>query len=418
MPRGLNSTEHWSVPLFALSKLGAIAKHLRIVPVQRNEENWKDHLLVLLVLLLASLALFLAIPHGNQLGRDEWPVAYTVSHGESSYGEGRSIYPWLLWYPITGLSFAGNYYLYLLLRSGCSFLVYLIVQLYAHDRLFAAASGVISSIYIIRDEFFLEPYPLLNALTIILFALAGLYLYLCYMRDRRPGALAVAIIFVIASLVVYEITIPLLIGVAVFLFALEHNFSPYRLIGFGIWLAVLIAFLVAFIAPSLGIGSTTYSSGMTVQLSLENIVRVARVHLAFGFAKPFVVLIRLSEVANMSAVVLTTVVIVLFGIYVLRSRLNGVYAEKYRGYPLLLHYGAWIVIGLIVTFLSFAPFLITIYAVSPWRTHILAVYGEAVTLVAGIWFTSLLIGDPKARWLIRYLGLAMIVMWGSRSEEH
>ena len=379
----------------------------------RLSEQWQrlaPHLWVALALTAIGLASFVAVDQGNLFGIDEWGYIYAVSRGSAEYATNRplTLLPWLLAYHAVGPHPLAVQGVYLLLRISNAFLIYLLVRRFSpRNTLFAVACGGLYLTFLIDDWFFLQSQAALNIMGIVFFTLLALYLYFLYASRRSYPALLLSLPFAFAAVWGYEAAVPLLIGVPVLVFLIERDFSPARLAGLGVWLAVIVASSVRYVSPLLD-RTGTYGSSLLVDL---NPLRMARDGLRqFVFVYKDLLLAEPARLFPYRLPAIISAGVLLIALAILHAGTGGREEPpaEWRRYAL------WLAAGVVVTWLGFAAFLPTGLIRAIERIHPFSAAGEAITLSAAIWLAgSPLRTRPRHMWALRYAAVGFVAAFGA-----
>ncbi|GAB4481854.1 MAG: hypothetical protein Kow00124_30030 [Anaerolineae bacterium] len=436
---------------------------------QARHGGWSANLWALALLAAVALAFYLGADWGNAWGGDEWPVTYGVSINEITYFFDRPLNLLVFWltYPLVDAHPLPGYVMIVLLRTASAFLIYLSVGLLApRRRLFAFACGAFYLAYMVPDLVLLEGFfrvsDMLGHVTI---TLAALYLYLRYLHGGHPALLIGGLGLAVVSIWGRESAIPLLFGAAPLAFAARWigtnadrpleggegrraasgrggaaslargaddgpqarhggwSARPSRRewIGLAVWSIVVLAASARYALPLLrptGTGYSSYTGQLITTLDPREIIRLTLFQLNEAFSGvPMLTTAQVTggEAAPGPAIQVLAALGVLIGALISMAR---VFGPEEGGEPetttrsRLLFAGAWLIGGLALTWLGFAPYLPTWIARAIHRVHVLSAPGEGIALAAAAWLIAAPLRDAGRRRLAQIAALAFIAAAG------
>jgi hypothetical protein len=392
-----------------------------VEPPREQAGGMARYALVALALAAVGLAAFALTDYGNNLGIDDWIHYYHVlNNGSISFAD-RPLSLILLGavQPLAGASYAAYHVVALAVRIISAAALALVVwRLNPDAPEFAFACGALFLVFFV-DDFFLLLTPMyiadsLGSLLAVSLALAVFTVGIT--ADEMPPAGRIATLAGGAALgyaaaLVRENGIPLLLGVPALTVLIRRRVSRIEGAGLAVWYAAVLGASARFVLPLFGIGRSTYGTGLYQDFNLTRMAWATFDQFSFAFRQ--VAITHLVRVYPYRFAALTTGGVAVAALGAVRSVMRGGGPAAVHRHRAVLRYGLWSLGGLAVTFLGFAAFLPTRVARDPIRTHVLAMPGEAVFLAGAIWAISYLVRGVRWRWIVRYAGVFMIVLYGT-----
>ncbi|MBN1120613.1 MAG: hypothetical protein JXJ17_06010 [Anaerolineae bacterium] len=372
-----------------------------------------QHLLAALALIAVGLVVFTLVDYGNNLGIDDWMHYYRAATTGTLRFANRPLSFVLMqvFQPIFKAHPFPWYVLALTIRISSAFLLYLLVWLIEPERPgFAFTCGALSLVFAIEDHF-----PLLTlmygpgsnlSLIATLLALVVHTAATKVEKGRRHIILLIAsLLLEVIAAFVREASLPLLLGIPVIVFLSQRDFNRRRWITLALWVIVVLGASLVYVLPMLGIGGSTYGSGLVADFSPRRMIGATVAQVCFPYKK--LLLLDFSQVRETLFPAALALLTMILG---LRLVEDGTESQLSR--TDFLRFGAWAGGGLIAAVLGFAAFLPTVEARSTFRTHFIALPGEAVLLASLIWLIGLAFTDQRWRRAVRGIVLAVVTIYG------
>lgn len=371
----------------------------------------------LLLISLASLALYAIVDPGNTIGLEEWSYTRSILDvNTTSYFDLRPLrllFPYLVAHSI-GAGPEAMYVGMIAVRMLSAWVYYgLIRLLLPEERQFALAVALVFVVYTISDEMLVRPIYMLMFGGDVLLILLALYLAARYWLGESWGFLLGGALIAIIAIQEYETTFPLLFSTPILLVLLRRDWSRRSWIMLTVMLLACTAALTPrMLLPLLGLSSETYSSGLLrgADLSPLTLANSLATQLRFAFLDPL--LLSRPDLTDLRLPTIPMASTVLGGLWVVWHRLSSHQSETLSGWR------TWTVsalLGLILTAAGVFPFLITFWALLIERVHILAAPAEALALISAIWLVAAMLPQPTLRDWFRVGGLALLLVFGIAS---
>lgn len=380
-----------------------------------------QHALVALALGAIGLAFFAASRVGNNLGIDDWMHFYYVYYLRSLHFADRPLSLILLGalQPLAGTDYLVYHIAMLAVRIASAWFIYLSVRYLApDDPLFAFACGALFLTFFVYDLYLLlTPIYITNSVASLFLTLAALAAHFIVMQGKRPHVvwfllLTLSIALAYVSPLVREDGIPLLVGIPTLVFLAQRDFHWRRVIGLAIWLTAVLLGGRMSILSVLGLGGQTYARGLYTGLNLGALLVASFKQFHFAFYDLIFSTWEWWYPYRLFALVNTSLVLISLNGF---ARLNGWREPAEMRWPRTQRYLLFVAGGFAATWLGFAAYLPTMFAMDTSNAHILAMAGEAVLLASLIWLAGSLFRQGNHRQIIRALGLVYVVFCGTAS---
>ncbi len=375
-----------------------------------------EHFWVFIGLAAGVAAFFAIFDLGNKTGFEEYAYLYTVDGlGTPEYIDRRPAVLLGLWVAnlLVGPDPIRLFIIYALMKLVIAFGVYLLLNQFTENKFFSFSCAFVYTLYIIIDDYFLRSESMIITLTYVGFMIYGFYFYYRYVNGKSILNLVVGLLLGFLGLKTHTAVLAATTGIPILVYLIQRDFSRKKTIVLLSWQVMVGVASLQWILPLLGLGTVTYESGFLkgTQVTLGSVLKYSLIHLRIGLLDTLVVERKGIFEYQLQAIQIGIIsVLVLFFInsYFLNKNdsLNAIPSNR-RSYTI------WIIVGVIATWLGFAPYLITTYVRGAERIHVSSVIAESIVFVAAIWLATSFITDLHRRNASRILLVSIVIALSS-----